>query len=45
MTALLASLWRPEWRETWIMLDKNHPLTAFLFDFSGVIVIVGDCQA
>lgn len=39
--ALLASLWRPEWPITWIMLDKNHPLTAFLFDFSGVIVIVG----
>jgi predicted CXXCH cytochrome family protein len=41
MTALLASLWWPEWPGTWIMLDKNHPLTAFLFDFSGVIVIVG----
>jgi nitrate reductase gamma subunit len=41
MMALLASLWWPEWPETWIMLDKNHPLTAFLFDISGLIVIVG----
>ena len=23
------------------MLDKNHPLTAFIFDLSGVLVIVG----
>ena len=41
MMALLASLWRPEWPGTWIMLDKNHPLTAFLFDLSGVMVLIG----
>ena len=23
------------------MLDKNHPMTAFLFDFSGLLIIVG----
>ena len=23
------------------MLDKNHPLTAFLFDLSGVMVLIG----
>ena len=23
------------------MLDKNHPMTAFLFDFSGMLAIVG----
>jgi nitrate reductase gamma subunit len=41
MTALIASLWQPEWAKTWVMLNKNHPLTAFLFDFSGMIVLIG----
>jgi nitrate reductase gamma subunit len=39
--ALVASNWLPEWQGVWIMLDKNHPLTAFLFDLSGGLVIVG----
>jgi predicted CXXCH cytochrome family protein len=39
--ALTASLKRPQWSATWVMLDKNHPLTAFLFDLSGMMVIVG----
>ena len=41
VTALLASIWLPGWQGTWIMLDKNHPLSAFLFDLSGVLVILG----
>jgi nitrate reductase gamma subunit len=39
--ALTASLWKPEWSSVWAMLDKNHPTTAFLFDLTGVMVIVG----
>ncbi|UCD77938.1 MAG: respiratory nitrate reductase subunit gamma [Desulfobacterales bacterium] len=39
--ALAASLQWPQWSPTWAMLDKNHPLTAFLFDLSGMLVIVG----
>jgi nitrate reductase gamma subunit len=39
--ALLASLYWPQWPGTWAMLDKNHPLTAFAFDLSGVTVMVG----
>jgi len=39
--ALVASLLWPQWSGTWAMLDKNHPLTAFLFDLSGMMVIVG----
>jgi len=39
--ALTASLWRPEWSPVWAMLDKNDPTTAFLFDLTGVMVIVG----
>ena len=38
---LLASHYRPDWPETWVMLNKNHPLTAFLFDLSGMMVIIG----
>jgi nitrate reductase gamma subunit len=41
LIALVASNWLPEWQGVWIMLDKNHPLTAFLFDLSGGLVIVG----
>ena len=39
--ALIASLHWPEWTGTWVMLDKNHALTAFLFDLSGMLTIVG----
>lgn len=41
LTALTASLWRPEWAGVWPMLDKNDPSTAFLFDLTGVMVILG----
>jgi nitrate reductase gamma subunit len=41
LIALVASLRLPEWQEVWIMLDKNHPLSAFLFDLLGVLVILG----
>lgn len=39
--ALMASLYWPHWSGTWSMLDKNDPLNAFLFDLSGMMVIVG----
>ena len=41
MVGLIASLWWPQWPATWSMLDKNHPWTAFLFDLSGILVLVG----
>ena len=41
MIGLIASLGWPQWSGTWTMLDKNNPLTAFLFDLSGLIVILG----
>lgn len=37
----VASLSFPEWRGTWLLLDKNHPATAFFFDLTGVLVILG----
>lgn len=39
--ALVLSLWWPEGATTWAMVDKNHPLTAFLFDLSGMLIIIG----
>jgi len=41
LMALVASLWWPEWPGAWIMLDKNHPLTALVFDMSGALFILG----
>jgi nitrate reductase gamma subunit len=41
LSALFASLWRPEWPATWVMLNKNHPLSAFLFDLSAMVVMLG----
>jgi nitrate reductase gamma subunit len=41
LLALVGSIWRPEWTSVWPMLDKNHPLTAFVFEVTGVMVIIG----
>jgi nitrate reductase gamma subunit len=41
LVALVTSIWVPEWSGAWLMLDKNYPLTAFLFDLSGLAVIIG----
>jgi nitrate reductase gamma subunit len=41
LVALVASIGLPSWQGTWIMLDKNHPLPAFLFDLTGVLFLFG----
>lgn len=41
LTALVTSLWAPECPVAWPMVDKNHPVTAFLFDLTGLMVIAG----
>ncbi len=41
IVGLIGSLWKPEWTWVWPMLDKNSPLTAFLFDLTGVMIILG----
>lgn len=41
LTALIGSLWQPEWPAVWAMLDKNQPVTAFLFDLTGTMLILG----
>ena len=41
LLALVTSLWTSESLAAWPMLDKNHPVTAFLFDLTGMTVILG----
>jgi nitrate reductase gamma subunit len=41
MIGLVGSLWRPEWSFVWPMLDKNDPVTAFLFDLTGLMITLG----
>jgi nitrate reductase gamma subunit len=41
LVALLSSLWFNQWSWVRIVLDKNHPLTAFLFDVTGMMMIIG----
>ncbi len=41
VVSLLSSLWFKEWPGAIIMLDKNHPITALLFDATGIMVIIG----
>ncbi len=38
---LLASLWLPGWSPVWTMLDKNDPVTAAVFDLTGILMILG----
>jgi nitrate reductase gamma subunit len=38
---LIISLLFPQWTITGALLDKNQPLVAFLFDFTGVLIIAG----
>jgi len=41
LSALVTSLRRPEWSGAWMMLNKNHPLTAFFFDLSAMMIMIG----
>ncbi len=41
VVGLFASLRFPEWPGTWILLDRNHPATAFFFDLTGAMVVLG----
>ncbi len=41
LVALPASLWFPQSTVTAILLNKNHPFTAFWFDITGVCLLTG----
>ena len=40
LTALLGSLWG-QGNPAWDMINKNHPLTACLFDLTGIMILSG----
>ena len=40
LTALLGSLWGQS-NPSWDMINKNHPLTACLFDLTGIMILSG----
>ncbi len=45
LIALILSAAAGRWSFSWVMLDNNHALTAFLFDLTGVLVILGAALA
>ncbi|RJQ63701.1 MAG: hypothetical protein C4530_03065 [Desulfobacteraceae bacterium] len=45
MFALVGSLIVPEWGPIQAMLDKNHAITGFLFDATGLMILIGTAFA
>jgi nitrate reductase gamma subunit len=41
ITATCASIWLKGADGIWILLDKNHPVTGFFFDITGLIILAG----
>ena len=41
LIALMSTLLISEWQPAWSMVNKNHPLTAFLFDATGIMIVLG----
>ncbi|MBI4776283.1 MAG: respiratory nitrate reductase subunit gamma [Deltaproteobacteria bacterium] len=41
LTALIGTLCWPERSFSWIMVNKNQPATAFLFDLTGLMILLG----
>jgi len=41
IVGLFASSWLQDWPLSWVMVNKNHPATAFIFDFTGIMIFAG----
>jgi nitrate reductase gamma subunit len=41
VVALTATNWFKHWPFVWALINKNHPVTALLFDATGLLLIVG----
>ncbi len=41
LAALICSAIAPQWSVTRTIVDQNHPLTALLFDLTGILIIIG----
>lgn len=45
LTALVLSIFLPDWPVTVAMLDKNHAMRALLFDLTGLMILCGTAAA
>jgi nitrate reductase gamma subunit len=41
LAALFGSLWKPDWPVVWHLVNKDYPITGFLYDLTGVMILVG----
>lgn len=41
LIAWIGTVWVPDWAAGWLMIDSDAPLTAFVFDLTGLMVILG----
>lgn len=41
LTALLGSLYAPQWDMVWPMLNRDYPVTALFFDSTGILMLSG----
>ncbi len=41
LVALFGSVWKPDWPLVWHLVNKDYPLTGFLYDLTGVMILVG----
>lgn len=45
IVGLYASIWLPDRPLAWFFLDKNNPVVAFLFDLTGITILLGVIMA
>jgi predicted CXXCH cytochrome family protein len=45
LVALSASITNPDWPWIWDVLDKNNSLTGFVFDLTGLMILIGVISA
>lgn len=41
LAALAGSIWKPDWPVVWHLVNKDYPATAFLYDLTGAMILVG----
>ncbi|RPH50869.1 MAG: hypothetical protein EHM85_08805 [Desulfobacteraceae bacterium] len=41
IAGMIATAWLPDQSYSWILIDKNHPMNAFLFDLTGLTMMMG----
>jgi len=41
LAGLFGSVWKPDWPFVWHLVNKDYPFTGFLYDLTGVMILVG----